>query len=75
LIAYAQPADAAGSHSSVQAEKRAKTGDARAPDAFDRSFSLTMLPGYAAYLITLASLAGVGVWVARRKANAAARRS
>ena len=75
LIAYAQPADAAGSHSSVQAEKPAKTGDARVPDAFDRSFSLTMLPGYAAYLITLASLAGVGVWVARRKANAAPRRS
>lgn len=35
----------------------------------DRAFSVALLPGYAAYLILAASLAGACVWVIRRKAS------
>ena len=35
-----------------------------------RSFSLSFLPGYAAYLLTVAALAGVGVRVMRRRVGA-----
>lgn len=35
----------------------------------DRAFSVTLLPGYAAYLILAASLAGACVWVIRRKSS------
>ena len=53
-------------------ERRASAGTRlRATfEAPSRDFSLALLPGYAAYLLTLASLVGAGVWVVRRKSSA-----
>jgi hypothetical protein len=48
------------------------TGTTGAPPMLpvvDRSFSVALLPGYAAYLILAASLAGACVWVIRRRAS------
>ena len=74
LLAYVQPADATGSRSDAHTQNLGKNLAANNYEAPNRNFSLTLLPGYAAYLLTLACLVGAGVWVVRRK-TAAARRS
>jgi hypothetical protein len=70
LLAYAPPADLSGTRSDARTHSLGGDSTASAFEAPSRDFSLALLPGYAAYLLTLASLAGAGVWVARRKANA-----
>jgi hypothetical protein len=70
LLAYTQPADSSGTRSDTRTQSRGGGSSASASEAPSRDFSLALLPGYAAYLLTLASLVGAGVWVARRKANA-----
>jgi len=69
LLAYAPPADSSGRS---DARTRSLNGDSTAStfEAPSRDFSLALLPGYAAYLLTLASLVGAGVWVVRRKSGA-----
>ena len=69
LLAYAQPAGSSGTRSDVRTQS---LGGNVASDGFEapnRDFSLALLPGYAAYLLTLAGLVGAGVWVVRRKSN------
>ena len=70
LIAYAPPADASGMRSDARTQSLGGDSTASAFEAPSRDFSLALLPGYAAYLLTLASLVGAGVWVARRNASA-----
>jgi len=70
LLAYAAPADTFGTRSDARTHSLGGESTARAFEAPSRDFSLALLPGYAAYLLTLASLVGAGVWVARRKASA-----
>jgi hypothetical protein len=69
LLAYAPPADSSGRS---DARTRGLSGDSTAStfEAPSRDFSLALLPGYAAYFLTLASLVGAGVWVVRRKSGA-----
>jgi hypothetical protein len=69
LLAYTQPAAPSGRS---DAHPRSLDGDFASNDIDgpSRDFSLGLLPGYAAYLLTLASLVGAGVWVVRRKASA-----
>ena len=61
------------------ASERAATGSADAGSAAagmrapGRSFSLALLPGYAAYLLTVAALAGVGARVTRRRTGGSRR--
>ena len=70
LIAYAQPADASGMRSDARTQSFGGDFAASESEAPSRDFSLALLPGYAAYLLTLTSLVGAGVWVVRRKSNA-----
>ena len=70
LVAYAPPADSSGTRSDARTHSLGGDSTASAFEAPSRDFSLALLPGYAAYLLTLASLVGAGVWVVRRKSNA-----
>jgi hypothetical protein len=70
LLAYAQPADSSGSRPNTRTQGLGGDFAANNSEAPNRSFSLTLLPGYAAYLLTLAGLVGAGVWVMRRKSDA-----
>jgi hypothetical protein len=70
LLAYLQPDDRSGPRSEALTQNRDVSAAANGFEAPDRSFSLALLPGYGAYLLTLASVAGAGMWVARRKSNA-----
>jgi hypothetical protein len=70
LLAYVQPAASSGTRSDARTESLRGDSTANGSAAPSRDFSLALLPGYGAYLLTLASLVGAGVWVARRKANA-----
>ena len=70
LLAYVQPAGASGTRSDARTQSLGGDSTASAFEAPNRDFSLALLPGYAAYLLTLASLVGAGVWVVRRKASA-----
>ena len=70
LLAYAQPADSSGMRSDASTRSFDEDFAASEFEAPSRDFSLALLPGYATYLLTLASLVGVGVWVVRRKSNA-----
>jgi hypothetical protein len=69
LVAYAPPADSSGTRSDARTQNLGEDATASAFEAPSRDFSLALLPGYAAYLLTLASLVGAGVWVVRRKSN------
>ncbi len=69
LLAYAQPAALSG-RSDARTQSLGGDSTASAFEAPSRDFSLALLPGYAAYLLTLASLVGASVWVVRRKAGA-----
>ena len=70
LLAYVQPAGASGTRSDARTQRLGGDSAASAFEAPSRDFSLGLLPGYAAYLLTLASLVGAGVWVVRRKSSA-----
>ena len=70
LLAYAPPADSSGTRSDARTQSLGEGSNASTFEAPSRDFSLALLPGYAAYLLTLASLVGAGVWVARRKTSA-----
>ena len=70
LLAYAPPADASGTRSDARTQSLGGDSTASTFEAPSRDFSLALLPGYAAYLLTLASLVGAGVWVVRRKSSA-----
>ena len=70
LLAYVQPAGASGTRSDTRTQSLGGDSTASAFEAPNRDFSLALLPGYAAYLLTLASLVGAGVWVVRRKSSA-----
>ena len=70
LLAYVQPAGASGTRSDARTQSLGGDSAASAFEAPSRDFSLALLPGYAAYLLTVASLVGAGAWVARRKASA-----
>ena len=70
LLAYVQPASASGTRSDARTQSLGGDSAASAFEAPSRDFSLALLPGYAAYLLTVASLVGAGVWVVRRKSNA-----
>ena len=70
LLAYAPPADSSGTRSDARTQSLGGDSTASAFEAPSRDFSLALLPGYAAYLLTLASLVGAGVWVVRRKSSA-----
>jgi hypothetical protein len=70
LLAYVQPASASGTRPDTRTQSLVGGSKASTFEAPSRDFSLALLPGYAAYLLTLASLVGAGVWVARRKASA-----
>jgi hypothetical protein len=70
LLAYAQPAGASGTRLDDRTQSFGGDFAASESEVPNRDFSLALLPGYAAYLLTLASLVGAGVWVARRKASA-----
>ena len=70
LLAYVQPAGASGTRSDARTQSLGGDSTASAFEAPSRDFSLALLPGYAAYLLTLASLVGAGVWVVRRKSSA-----
>ena len=70
LLAYVQPAERirhALGRSNAEPRRGLAASEFEAPS---RDFSLALLPGYAAYLLTLASLVGAGVWVVRRKSSA-----
>jgi hypothetical protein len=69
LLAYVGPAASSGRS---DARPPSLDGDFASNNAEkpSRNFSLGLLPGYAAYLLTLASLVGAGVWVVQRKASA-----
>ena len=70
LLAYVKPANSTGSRPAARAQGVDKNLASNSPEAPSRNFSLVLLPGYAAYLLTLASLVGAGVWVVRRKSSA-----
>jgi hypothetical protein len=70
LVAYAPPADSSGTRSDARTQNLGGNSTASTFEAPSRDFSLALLPGYAAYLLTLASLVGAGVWVVRRKSGA-----
>jgi hypothetical protein len=70
LLAYAPPANSSGTRSDARTQSLGGDSTASKFEAPSRDFSLGLLPGYAAYLLTLASLVGAGVWVVRRKASA-----
>jgi hypothetical protein len=71
LLAYVKPADSSDTRSGTRTQSLGEGSNASAFEAPSRDFSLNLLPGYAAYLLTLAGLVGAGVWVMRRKSNAA----
>jgi hypothetical protein len=70
LLAYMKPVDTSGTRSDARTQSLGGDSTASAFEAPSRDFSLAFLPGYAAYLLTLASLVGAGVWVVRRKSGA-----
>jgi len=70
LLAYAQPADSSGPRSDARTQSLGSNLASNGSEASNRNFSLTLLPGYAAYLLILACLVGAGVWVVRRKSDA-----
>jgi hypothetical protein len=69
LLAYVQSAASFG-HSDAPAQSSIGDFAASESEAPSRDFSLTLLPGYAAYFLTMAGLVGAGAWVVRRKSNA-----
>ncbi len=71
LVARADlPADQAAAPGGQAAARTTTSGPPPLLPVEDRSFSVTLLPGYAAYLILAAALAGACVWVIRRQAGA-----
>jgi hypothetical protein len=70
LLAYVQPDSSSGKRSDARAQSFGGNLATNVSAAPSRDFSPALLPGYAAYLLTLAGLASVGAWVVRRKSNA-----
>jgi hypothetical protein len=70
LLAYARPNGSSGVRSDAPAQSLGGNSVSNGFEAPNRNFSLALLPGYAAYLLTLAGLVGAGVWVVRRRSDA-----